>query len=159
MNQNIMFKTFTVTRIYRAVSVDQIFAAWADPEARLRWGVPSSDEAIEYLETDFRVGGKDISLCGLKGDMGFRIEAQYQHIEEPSRIMFTEHFYKRDPDSADTLLGISLIALELTETKIGAEMRLTAQMASFVGDGMISGSKSGWTSVAKNLEAYLAENS
>ena len=157
MNQSVIFDTFTITRIYQA-AVEKVYAAWSDPKARAIWGAPSDEEAIEYLEADFRVGGKDVSLCGLKGDMGFRIDAWYQHIEEPHRIVFTEHFYKRDSSSAETLLGISLITVELTPTDIGAEMSLTAQMSSMVGSEMISGSKSGWSSVANNLGAYLADN-
>ncbi len=155
MDQSVIFETFSVRRIYHAATAAQVFAAWADPKARLEWCVPSADEAIEYVEADFSVGGKDVSLCGNKGDMAFRIVGQYQHIEEPQLIVFTEHFFKRNSSDHDVLLGISLITVEITETEVGAEMALTAQMSSLVGEEMISGNKNGWATVSKNLGKYL----
>ena len=67
-----------------------MFLAWEDPKARLQWGPPSDDEALEFLENDFRVGGLDVHLCGKRGDLRFRVETRYYEVERPHRLLFTE---------------------------------------------------------------------
>ena len=63
MNDALVHDTIMITKIINAPA-ERIFSAWEDPAARSQWGPPSDDEAIEFLENDFRVGGVDIHQCG-----------------------------------------------------------------------------------------------
>src|SRR5579871_3037130 len=49
-----------------AAPVKTVFAAFADPAERERWGAPSENAAFFYEETDFRAGGRDVFRCGAK---------------------------------------------------------------------------------------------
>ncbi len=141
--------TITIERTINA-SAQQVFNAWADPTARSQWGPPSDDEAIEFLENDFRVGGKDVSLCGQKGDLRFQVDTVYHDIQEPLRLLFTERV-----STDDNLLCVSLITVQFTETGKATELYLTIQVASLVGEDMIAGNRGGWEAALTNLADYL----
>lgn len=132
-------------------SAQQVFNAWADPAARSIWGPPSDDEAIEFLENDFRVGGKDVSLCGQKGDLRFRVDTVYHDIQQPLRLLFTERV-----STDDNLLCVSLITAEFSEAGEATNLELTVQVASLVGEDMIGGNRGGWEAALNNLGVYLA---
>jgi uncharacterized protein YndB with AHSA1/START domain len=131
-------------------STQQVFTAWTDPAARSAWGPPSDDEAIEFLESDFRVGGRDVSLCGQKGDLRFRVETVYHDIQQPLRLLFTERV-----STADNLLCVSLITAEFVEAGDATKLELTVQVASLVGETMIKGNRGGWEAALNNLGGYL----
>ena len=150
MIPNTTHETIAINRKINA-SPDQIFSAWADPKAREQWGPPSDDEAIQFLENDFRVGGWDISLCGPKDDLRFRVETVYHHIEAPSRLLFTESV-----STDEQLLSASLVTVNLTEIDDRITvLNLTIQIASLVGEEMVAGHQAGWDAAITNLTAYL----
>ncbi len=151
MNEaTLIHDSITIERTINA-SAQQVFNAWADPIARSKWGPPSDDEAIEFLETDFRVGGKDVHLCGQKGDLHFRVDTIYYDIQEPSCLLFTERVSR-----GDHLLCVSLITAQFSESGAATKIDLTVQVASFVGENMIVGTRGGWKSALDNLGKYLA---
>lgn len=125
--------------------------AWADPEARTIWGAPSKDEAIEFVENDFRVDGKDVHLCGQKGDLRFRVDTFYHDIQKPLRLLFTERV-----STGESTFCVSLITVDFAEAKEGTKLNLTIQVASLVGEEMIAGNRGGWHAALDNLEDYLA---
>ena len=47
---------------------EKVFAALADPQARIAWGAPSDTAVLIYDESDFREGGRDCFRCGAKAD-------------------------------------------------------------------------------------------
>ena len=134
-----------------AASLEQVFRAWADPEARTIWGAPSKDEAVEFVENDFRVNGKDVHLCGQKGDLRFRVDTFYHDIQKPRRLLFTERV-----STGGSILCASLITIDFAEVKEGTKLHLIVQVASLVGEEMIAGNRDGWRSALDNLEDYLA---
>lgn len=132
-------------------SAQRVFDAWADPAARSVWGPPSGDEAIEFLATDFRIGGRDVSRCGQRGDLRFRVESEYHDIRAPLRVLFTERV-----STDGTLLCVSLVTAQFSAIGAATRLDLTAQVASLVGEDMITGNRGGWESALSNLKAYLA---
>ncbi len=133
--------------------VKQVFEAWADPEARTIWGPPSDDEAIEFVENDFRAGGKDVHFCGQKGNLRFRVETFYHDIQNPRRLLFSECV-----STDENTLCVSLITVDFAEANECTTLNLTIQVASLVGEDMIAGNRGGWNAALDNLEEYLANS-
>lgn len=150
MKRNAMHETITIKRTIEA-ALEKVFTAWANPDARAIWGPPSVDEGMEFLETDFRVGGKDVYRCGQKGDFCFLVETIYHDIQEPLRLLFTERV-----STEDNLLSVSLVTVDLSEIGKATKLDLTVQVASLVGQDMIAGNRGGWEAALNNLAAYLA---
>ena len=138
-----------MTRVYEA-DRSRVFAAWADPKARCRWAPPSKDQAIEYLEADFRTGGCDVSKCGPSGDLSIRVEARYLDIVPDRRIVFSEVV-----ESGGARLSVSLITVEFETGGDGTRLTLTDQIAALDGADMVSGSKAGLAAALDNLEEDL----
>src|SRR6185437_11238602 len=44
------------------------------PAARAVWAAPSPSVTVEFLEADTRVGGREVSLCKVKGQPDIRCE-------------------------------------------------------------------------------------
>ncbi len=148
-NPGTSHETIEISRTIEA-SVEQLFQAWANPEARTIWGPPSNDEAIEFVEYDFRVGGKDVHLCGQKGDLRFRVETFYHDIQNPRRLLFSERV-----STGESTLSASLITVDFAKAHEGTTLNLTIQVASLVGEEMIDGTRGGWNAALNNLGEYL----
>lgn len=142
-------ETMTINRSIKA-SREQVYNAWADPKARTIWGAPSTDEAVEFVENDFRVGGRDVHFCGEKGDLRFRVDTFYHDIHEPSRLLFTERV-----STGENTLCASLVTVDFAEAMGCTRIDLVIQVASLVGEGMITGNLGGWNAALDNLEDYL----
>lgn len=146
--------SFTLERVYDAAP-PRVFAAWADPAARLRWGPPSADTVIDYLETDFRPGGRDLSRCGPRGKPVFEVEARYADIVPDARILFSEAVRQ-----GECLLSLALVTVELRSgtgagDRITTRLSLTNQITAF-DPGMIDGNRGGWSAALANLATELA---
>ena len=141
--------TIVLTREYRA-SPARVFQAFADPDARARWGAPSPTVALVLDQTSFEVGGLDVSRCGSKDDLRYHIEARYLDIVEAERIVYSETVSER---SARFSAALITIAFETIET--GTRLILTAQLAAFDGGFMIAGNKLGYGAALDNLRAEV----
>lgn len=140
----------TLERLYDAAP-GRVFAAWADPEARARWGAPGPDQEIRYLEADFRVGGRDFSCCGPRGEPVFVVEARYEDIVEGRRIVFTETISR-----GDARLSVTLVTVEVRPEGLATRLTLTCQITALDDPDMAVGMRVGWTAALANLAAHLA---
>jgi uncharacterized protein YndB with AHSA1/START domain len=138
----------TFERSYRA-PLERVFSEFADPVARARWSPPSND-ALIYDQTDFRPGGRDVFRCGPLEDIKFRGETWYHVIVPNKLVIFTETV-----DSNGQRLGVSLNTLEFEATSESTTLKLTVQVASLAGPGMIEGYESGNKSALENLSHHL----
>ena len=144
--------TIVLERVYDA-SPARVFQALADPQARARWGTPSKNVDLVYDKTDFRVGGLDVSRCGPRGSLIYRVETRYVDIEPEQRIVSTE-FVGEGWDR----LSVSLITVELQPVGASTRLVLTDQIAAFGGKDMIAGSRAGFNAALDNLAAeFVAE--
>lgn len=155
MTAAVTHASFMLERIYDAAP-SRVFAAWADPAARLRWGPPAADTVIDYLETDFRPGGRDLSRCGPRGNPTFEVEARYADIVPDARILFSEAVRQ-----GGDLLSLALVTVDLWPgTGAGGHMAtrliLTNQIAAF-DPAMVDGNRAGWSAALTNLVAELAD--
>ncbi|WKD49667.1 SRPBCC family protein [Microbulbifer spongiae] len=149
MSEQLTHDTISISKTIKA-TVEQVFAAWEDPNARTIWGPPSDDEAIEFVENDFRVGGIDVHLCGQKDDLRFQVETRYYEINSPNLLIFTECV-----KSENAPLSTSLITVAIAGNGSLTELSVTIQIASLVGSDMIKGTRSGWQIAISNLAAHL----
>jgi uncharacterized protein YndB with AHSA1/START domain len=141
--------TIVLTRDYRA-SPARVFQAFADPDARARWGAPSPTAALVMDQTSFEVGGLDVSRCGSKGDLRYRVEARYLDIVEGERIVYSETVSERG-----ARLSAGLITIALETIAAGTRLVLTAQLAAFDGGFIIAGNKMGYGAALDNLRAEV----
>lgn len=128
----------------------RVFEAFARPEARMRWGVPSANVELVYDQADFRVGGLDIGRCGPRGNLVYRIETRYSDIIPERRIIYNEVVFQDD-----SRLCFGLITVELQPQGKGTRLTLTDQVAAFGGAGMIAGHKAGHAGALDNLAIEL----
>ena len=148
-NERPQHATITLERTYRA-PLERVFSEFADPVARARWSAPSNDVLI-YDQTEFRAGGRDLFRCGPKNDPKFRGETFYHLIVPNRRVVSSETL-----DVDGQRLAVSLNTLDFEPTTEGTNLKVTVQMVSFVGAGMIEGYESGNNSALENLGRHLS---
>ena len=80
--------TIVIERIFQATP-EQVFAAWADPDAKAQWfGCHDNWERIEY-RSDFQVGGSEINRTRPPDDVEHIYDARYEDIIKNSRIVMS----------------------------------------------------------------------
>jgi uncharacterized protein YndB with AHSA1/START domain len=132
------------------VPPQRVFEAFADPEARMRWGSPSADTTLVYLETDFRVGGRDLSRCGHTGNLIFRVENHYLDIVPGQRIVSSEIV-----SQGEQRFSVALITVDIRASGKGTDLVLTDQIVALDGSEMIAGNRGGLNAALDNLEREL----
>ena len=151
MSEAVHHATIVLERTYDA-RPSRVFAAFVDPAARMRWGVPSQSVRLIYDQTDFRIGGKDVARCGPAGNLMYRVETFYQDIVPDQRIISAEVVTKDE-----TRLAVSLITVELQPSAAGTRLVLTDQIAALSGADMVADSKAGYSAALDNLATDLAQ--
>lgn len=142
--------TIVMERTYNA-SPHRVFGAWADVEARKRWGVPAEGIRIEYQEADFREGGRDLSRCIEPGKEDYIAAVTYIDIKPDQRIAFVE-----DIALGKKRVSAALISVEFAAKGAATQLRLTMQIASFDESGMEQGYQFGWNAALDNLAKEFA---
>src|SRR5258708_4948663 len=132
------------------VPVSRVYAAIASAEERARWSAPTDTAVFVYDEANFSVGGRDVARCGAKEDPRYRVEARYADIVAERRVVWTETIQE-----ADRLLAVNVTTLELLPHGERTRLRVTVQVASFVGLGMIENTKAGHEGSLANMTCHL----
>lgn len=126
-----------------------VWAAFADTEARQQWSVPDG-EGLIYDYDDFRTGGSARYRCGTPGELQFSAAIDYVRVEEHSYAVHTDTVW-RDED----LLATALITWTLSAVPEGTRISIVDQVVSFVGTGMVEGHRNGHRIALKQLDALL----
>ena len=133
-------------------TVEKVFAALADPVARVEWGAPSGTAALIYDVADFREGGQDCFRCGAKTDPNIHGTTRYLDIVMGRRIVSSETIMVNGKR-----LCASLTTVELTQEGDGTWLKSTTQLASFIGEGMIRGHEAGNNGSLDNLVRHFSK--
>jgi uncharacterized protein YndB with AHSA1/START domain len=141
--------TIVLERRYDATP-SRVFAEFANPIVRAQWSAPSGDELV-YKESAFTVGGRDVFRCGPKGDLKFRGETTYHAIAPDACVISSESL-----EASGQHLAVSLNTLELHEVANGTNLKLTIQIVSSAGEGIIKGFESGNRDALEGLAIHLA---
>ncbi len=130
--------------------IEKVFAAFADPVSRSKWGVPSDAAVVIYDEADFREGGRDRFRCGSKANPNIYGTTQYLDIVANRRVVSSETI------SMDgRRLCVSLTTLELAANGETTKLTNTTQLASFIGADIVKGHETGTNASLDNLVRYF----
>jgi uncharacterized protein YndB with AHSA1/START domain len=151
MSEKLHHATINLERSY-AATIESVFSEFADPVTRAKWSAPSND-ALIYDEANFREGGRDVFRCGPPDDLRFRGETTYLVIVPNKCVVSTETVV-----SAGKRLAVALNTLDFEETNKGTMLKVTVQMVSFVGPGMVEEYKSGNQSALEGLSDHLSDS-
>jgi uncharacterized protein YndB with AHSA1/START domain len=138
--------TIVMERTYKA-SPTRVFAAWEDKEARERWQAPDETIRIQYEESNFRQGGRDVARC-IEQDGA---TLHYLDIRRGESIVFTEAVTQGNAN-----VSAALICVELFPVSEGTRQLVTMQIASFDDSGMEKGYEHGWGLALDNIAKEFA---
>jgi uncharacterized protein YndB with AHSA1/START domain len=111
---DVTHSTFTLERRYPA-SIERVFEAWANPEARKRWMAQGAEHSQNFV-----VGGLE-TVTGFDPDGRPLIyEARYAEIATNERILTTSTLH-----TADQLSTVSVTSVEFREEDAGTLLVLT----------------------------------
>jgi len=152
MGENLHHAIINLEQSYEA-PVERVFSEFADPTARVRWSAPSGDTLV-YDSAEFREGGGDVFRCGPPNDLRFRGETTY-HVIVPNRcVVSTEILIE-----GGKCLAVALNTLSFEATGEGTTLKVTVQLVSFVGRGVVEGYESGNKGALEGLARHLSANS
>ena len=131
-------------------SIEMVFAAFADANARSEWGTPSETAVVIYDSEDFREGGEDCFRCGAKTNPNINGKTRYLEIIPNRRIVSTETIMMDGKR-----LCAALTTLELIASGKNTKLKSTSQVASFIGQDMIRGHEQGNNASLDRLVKYF----
>lgn len=127
-----------------------LWLAWTDPAARAVWAAPSPAVTVEIVESETRVGGREISLCKVADEPDIVCENGWLVLQPPLRSVSYEVI---------SCEGVAQSAALVTAVISGAEERsrlsVTVQLSSLAED-MEAGYREGFGAGVENL-AGVAE--
>ncbi len=143
--------TFTIERSYAAAPA-KVFKAWARPESKARWFVGPGEWGQQKREFDFRVGGQEIVIGQIPGQVAHHFLAVYHDIVENQRIVYSYHML-----AGDKPISVSLATVQIRSEGNGTRLVFTEQCA-FLDDFDDGGSREeGTRYLLDNLGAALKD--
>lgn len=135
--------TFTLERHY-PVSVQRVFGAWADPEARRRWMAQGADYSQDFVD-----GGRE-TVRGFDGEgRALTYQARYLEIVPNERILTTSTLH-----TGDQLSTVSVTSIEFQADDGGTQVVLTEHGMYLPGQERPDWRRQG---TAQQLDALAAE--
>jgi uncharacterized protein YndB with AHSA1/START domain len=129
---------------------EEIFRALSQSPALARWWGPSGFTTPE-IELDLRVGG--VFRFGMQppdGDL-FHLAGEFLEIDPPRRLAYTFRWEEPDPDDRETVVTISLDALD-EATKVALSQ------GEFATEARLALHKNGWTESFVKLRELMASD-
>lgn len=114
--------SFVLDRRFKA-SVARVFAAWADPAAKLRWTDCHAATSTPEYHVDFRPGGHETYRSVTADGTRLAVEKVFLDIVPAARIVFAYSIAAND-----RMLSASLVTVEFTDGSAGSALKLTEQL-------------------------------
>lgn len=143
------FATLTFSREV-AAPLTTLWQAWTAPAARAVWAAPSPEVAVEFLEADPRVGGRERSLCKVAGQPDIGCEVGWLEMREGARSMNYEVI-----SSGGMTRSAALVTADFADGEEKSHLTVTVQLSALVAD-MEAGYRQGFGAGLDNL-AGVAE--
>ena len=141
--------TFVIERTYSA-SPKQVFNAWADPAAKVRWFVGPEGWIKAGHKLDFRVGGTESFSGGPADAPVIAFKAFYQDIVPNQRIVYSYGMHR-----GETRISVSLATVELLPAEVGTRLIYTEQAVFLDGGDKQEYREQGTRDLLDNLDAEL----
>ena len=146
--RSVIHETIVVERGYGA-PIERTFAAFAQAQERARWDVPDEGWEVTELIEEFRVGGRERSRFGPKGDPRYFSDGLYLDIQPNARIITAGTMHDRD-----VRMTCTLATLEFYPSARGTRLILTDQSVYF-GAEKPTDRRGGWGTILDNLERHV----
>ena len=143
------FATLTFQRRV-AAPVATLYAAWTSPAARAVWASPAPAVTVEFLESDPRVGGREVSICKVAGQPDLRVEAGWLDLAPGARTVGYEVVSREG-----VALSAALATADFADDGDASRITVTVQLSSMAKD-MADGYRQGFEAGVGNL-AGVAE--
>jgi len=135
----------TIERTYDATP-QEVWQAWTDPQALMRWFGPGDTDAMLDAELDVRTGGRyGISFTTLDGEH-HHVGGTYQEVQSGRKLVFT-WAWRSTPERE------SLVTLLFEPA--GSGTHLVFRHEQFFDDAAREGHARGWAGAFAKLDAYL----
>jgi uncharacterized protein YndB with AHSA1/START domain len=138
---------FATLRFERQVAAPAatLWQAWTAPAARALWAAPAPSVTVEFLESDPRPGGREVSLCKVAGQPDIRCEARWLVLDPPDRSIGSEVV-----SAEGVTRSAALVTAEIAETAAGSGLTVTVQLSA-LDPGMAAGYRAGFDAGLANL--------
>lgn len=120
-DRNAAHGTFSLERTYSKPPA-KVFAAWAEPEKKMKWFVGPAQATTPKREFEFRIGGREELHTDLGNGRVARYDAIYRDIVPDERIVYAYDMYVND-----TRISVSVATVEFFAEAGGTRMKLTEQ--------------------------------
>lgn len=147
---SVIHSTFNIQRQY-PVSPARVFFAFADKEMKRRWLIDGDGWEIYDYESDFRVGGHEMSRFSFRGGPKISNDTQFQDIVPDRRIVFS---YRMVIGAKP--LSVSLVTVEFFPSGKGTLMSYTEQGAYFDDPDAVKHREIGTRELLEKLATELA---
>ncbi len=138
------FATLTFEREVTAPS-SVLWEAWTAPAVRALWAAPSPSVAVEFLEADTRVGGREVSLCRVEGQPDIRCECGWLVLQPGTRSVNYEVI-----SSEGVTRSAALVTAAVSGTGERSRLVVTVQLSA-LSAGMEAGYREGFGAGLDNL--------
>ncbi|MEH6756879.1 MAG: SRPBCC family protein [Parasphingorhabdus sp.] len=138
------FATLTFERDV-AAPLAALWEAWTAPAARAIWAAPSPLVTVEFLESDTKVDGREVSLCKVAGQPDIRCECGWLELQAERRSVNYELI-----SSEGVTQSAALVTAEFSGTGERSRLVVTVQLSSLAED-MEAGYRDGFGAGLDNL--------
>lgn len=130
-----------------------VFFAYANPGAKRAWFTGPPDWDSRWGEMDFRVGGRETSSGGPKGEWTSRYDSRFLDIVPNERIINAFSMY-----IDERLITCSLATTEFRAANGGTDVSLTEQIVFLDGADHLENRIHGTAAIFDMLDAWLKAN-
>ncbi len=132
-----------LSRVFKA-PIEDVFAAWTDPEALKQWHAPG-DVAIPSAVSEKQVGGKRSVVMQVGTDL-FELAGNYTVFDPPHKLVYDWN----EPTAEDRSSVVTV-----TFTKIDDNQTEVHLVQTLVENEHGEGSLEGWKGIFTRLEGFL----
>ena len=138
------FATLTFERQVDAPATT-LWQAWTAPAARAIWSAPAPAVAVEFVEADTCIGGREVSICRVAGEPDVRCEVGWLDLQPGARSVNYEVL-----ESGGERLSAALVSARIAGRGEGSLLSVTVQLSNLAQD-MAEGYRAGFGAGLDNL--------
>lgn len=138
------FATLTFERAV-AAPVATLWQAWTAPAARAAWAAPAPSVTVEFLSSDPRIGGREVSLCRVAGQPDIRCEGGWLEMLPGQRSVGYEVISAEGATQSS-----ALVTADFAAAGEGSRLVVTVQLSALA-DDMEQGYRQGFGAGLDNL--------